>query len=209
MADKTHGKSPDDTSSLTEAELLEIKNPFEKSLASFERFINWGLAISTGTLLWFIGNFDKFTTKSIYQNESSSFALKSALPNKYIFIMSIIVLFASVLILSYFRVKQYYNSYKFDYSRELFKASYKAIFDKQKLAKSDPSQAKALLVNIEAESDEAYKRAIKAGSWVGLVNEFIILEDRSKKYLTISVILYIIGLLLAIIFFISYICIIG
>ncbi len=182
------------------ARLLEIKNPLEKSLASFERFVNWGLAVSAGTLLWFVGNFDKFTTRYINTVDDSSFVIKSALPNKWLFVLSMVLLFISAAIFAYFRIKLYYNSYKFDYNRELYAARFKTISEKQKLAKSDPSQAISLLANFDAEFEEAHKQAIAAGAWVGLVNEFIILEDDTKKYLIAATASYILGLFVGVIY---------
>jgi hypothetical protein len=100
----------------------------------------------------------------------------------------------------YFRIKLYYNSYKFDYNRELFAAKFKAIIEKQKLAESDPSQTKDLLANFDAEFEEAHKQAITAGAWVGLVNEFVILEYYTKKCLITATASYILGLLAGVIY---------
>jgi hypothetical protein len=104
MAGRRVERTPPKGNEFEEMErLLEIKNPFEKSLASFERFVNWGLAISAGTLLWFMGNFDKFTTRYINPVDGASFVLRSALPNKWLFILSMALLFISVVIFAYFR----------------------------------------------------------------------------------------------------------
>ena len=200
MAGKKADGSLKDVCEPTEAELLEIKNPFEKSLGSFERFVNWGLAISVGTLLWFIGNFDKFTTRYVYHIDNTTYLLKSSLPNKYLFISSIVLLSFSAIVFVFFRVKLYYNSYKFDCKRELCNASFKLIFDKLKLAKSHPNKTAELLKNLDVELNVAQERQIEAGAWVGLVNEFIVLEDQTKKYLTMATASYILGLAAAVLF---------
>jgi hypothetical protein len=51
------------------------------------------------------------------------------------------------------------------------------------------------LANFDTEFEEAHKQAIAAGAWVGLVNEFIILEDETKKYLKAASAYYILGFL--------------
>jgi len=37
-----------------------VSSAFSQSRDSFLKILQWFLAISTGTLLWFLGNFDKF-----------------------------------------------------------------------------------------------------------------------------------------------------
>jgi hypothetical protein len=39
-------------------EAVRFTNPFFGSRESFEKLNNWGLAISAGTLLWVVGNFE-------------------------------------------------------------------------------------------------------------------------------------------------------
>lgn len=42
----------------------EVDLPFKRTRRVFNRLGNWCLAISIGTLLWFIGNFNKFIVKA-------------------------------------------------------------------------------------------------------------------------------------------------
>lgn len=59
------------------------QNKIEAS-QSFERLVSWSLAISAGTLLWFSGNFDKFTVKCDQGNTS--------IPHHTLFIIALVAL---------------------------------------------------------------------------------------------------------------------
>jgi hypothetical protein len=90
---------------MTDQDVNGIRNPIEESIQSFERIMGWALAVSVGTLLWFAGNFDKFTIKC---NEGNTF-----IPYNNLFIIIIILLSASSSLLGIIQLNLYYVRFKF------------------------------------------------------------------------------------------------
>ncbi len=84
---------------------LERYDRFQRSRHSLENATNWILAISVGTLLWLLGNFDKFTAQYITTNKS-------------LFLLSALLLGASTIIFALARGALYLRQIGIDKALE-------------------------------------------------------------------------------------------
>ena len=80
----------------------EVDLPFKRARRVYNRISNWCVAISAGTLLWSIGNFDKFIVKA---------GVTEYIPHREIYILFLCLFFASTVIFTILRGYVYVHDY--------------------------------------------------------------------------------------------------
>jgi hypothetical protein len=147
-----------------EEQLLHIKNPFEDSIQSFEKLISWGLAISAGTLLWFAGNFDKFTIRCDQGNTS--------VPFHFLYLSTISILSISSLSFGFIQLRLYYAKFNYSSKAESAMLQFLDISNKIKNADFSPQNVKNLM-SYKHEMDAANATAKAASEDLGKSKEYI------------------------------------
>lgn len=69
----------------------KVDLPFKRTRRIFNRLDNWCIAISAGTLLWFMGNFSRFVVKA-------SDGATEYIPQRYYYVLFLVLFFISTLI---------------------------------------------------------------------------------------------------------------
>lgn len=184
-------ESKSEKSTTFEEKLLQIKNPFEESIQSFEKIISWGLAISAGTLLWFAGNFDKFTIKCDQGNVSIPFHL--------LYFFSLFILSISSLSFGFIQLKLYYAKFKYSSKaenavtelnaiiNEITDADYSLMKNEQLLSyfedlKSASDRAKTVSENLAASNRYIFSKSNNIISFVGGISYMLGILSLSLYY---------------------------
>jgi len=70
--------------------------PFKRARRVYHRISNWCIVLSAGTLLWSMGNFDKFTVKA-------ADGITDYIPNRAVYILFLVLFFVSTVIFIFLR----------------------------------------------------------------------------------------------------------
>jgi hypothetical protein len=156
---------------------LERYDRFQRSRHSLENATNWILAISAGTLLWLLGNFDKFTAPHITTNKS-------------LFLLPALFLGASTIIFALVRGTLYLRQIGID----------KALEDIQGL----PNR---LHLNIESKTEEELNEMVNriSNRSIKLWRKSHNLMSHTPPLFRAGLISYIAGLLLVIIYILIFV----
>jgi hypothetical protein len=184
-----------DESSTIEEQLLQIKNPFQESIQSFEKIISWGLAISVGSLLWFAGNFDKFTIKCDQGNTSIPFHL--------LYFSAVSVLSISTLSFGFIQLKLYYSKFKYSSETESAVAKLNNILNKIRGADFSHAPNDQLLAFYE-ELMAASSTARNVSEDLTTSNEYIF-SNKNKIISLIGGIFYLFGVFLVGLYYCKFI----
>lgn len=74
----------------------EVDLPFRRTRRVFNKLDNWCIAISAGTLLWFVGNFNKFIVKA-------ADGVTEYIPHREFYVLFLILFFLSTVIFVFMR----------------------------------------------------------------------------------------------------------
>lgn len=81
-----------------------VNLPFERARRVYHRISNWCIVISAGTLLWSMGNFDKFIVKA-------ADGVTDYIPYRLVYILFLSLFFASTVIFIFLRGYVYVHDY--------------------------------------------------------------------------------------------------
>jgi hypothetical protein len=182
-----------------------VSSAFSQSRDSFLKIVQWFLAIGTGTLLWFSGNFDKFkiTSGSVGDNTTTYDVF---MPMKELYFSSLFLLVLSVIISASIIIFLYYYQHLSDTALDRFNAYAKDILDKYDLIKTtrdinEKEKLEAEIISSLARSKQPFNLTIDSKRKV----VEIITDKKTKLGVTLSAIFYILGLILGILYIILFI----
>lgn len=127
-------------------------DPFSRSYTIIVNSTNWMLAISTGTLLWFIGSFDKFM---ISYNSS----------NKILFFITIICFSISTILLFISRAVLYLRRFKIESAfdeLQLFSQIIETEIENENIDKLENNYIENLNKKMDVKMEHAYRLLINA-----------------------------------------------
>jgi len=178
-----------------------VSSAFSQSRDSFLKILQWFLAISTGTLLWFLGNFDKF--KITLDNTKTHVEF---MPIKELYFFSLFLLILSVIISAYIIVRLYYAQYLSDMALDRFNSCAKEILAKYDLIKTTQNDEYKEKLDVEIihsleMSKEPFSYAIESKRTVVEV-----ITNRKTKYgVILSAFFYILGITFGVAYLILFI----
>jgi len=119
--------------------------PFKRTRRISVLISQWGIVVSTGTLLWFAANFDKFMVKAANGT--------NIIYNGYIYLSLIFLFFVSSAIFIFLRGYMYYCDLNDERIREVTQIQERLVKDKDSLSKAEID----CYYKIKKEYDDAHK----------------------------------------------------
>lgn len=180
-----------------------VSSSFSQSRDSFLKIVQWFLAISTGTLLWFSGNFDKY---KIATEANATTTHVAFMPMKELYFLSLFLLMLSVLCSAIIIIWLYYNQHLSDIALDKFNSCAKEILAKYDLVKTTQDTKKKDKLDKEichslVESKQPFRFAIESKRKVAEV----IIDKKTKYVVILGSIFYVFGLMLGIAYLILFI----
>jgi preprotein translocase subunit SecE len=185
------------------SQLNWVSSAFSQSRDSFLKIVQWFLAISTGTLLWFSGNFDKY---KITANINTTTAHVAFMPMKELYFLSLFLLMSSVIGSAFIIIWVYYNQHLSDIALDKFNSCAKEILAKYDLLKTtqDPEKRDKLDEEIcysLGKSKQPFNFAVESKRKVAEV----IIDTKTKCVVMLSSVFYVVGVMLGIVYILLFV----